>query len=230
LVQGAEVAGSPSQLQRAILNESGARKRFLFVDDDDWFSPNLVRSLEPAIAHSALIVRWAAPIFNGAWGQRLQPRLAPRLLVKAYRYARSRPLLAAIYRRSVDFLPQERDLPLVPAENILHTNNYAVTEAYLRRFNNLDFVADHTDASRLAMVCRLGIQSHPRMMLSLTNKHPCSAGVIGLAEMNTAAGESLRARVETFVRQGRSNVTPESLKWAKPAVDRTLDLFEEALG
>jgi hypothetical protein len=229
-VAGATLISGSADLQRAIQDQGKHGKRFLFVDDDDWFNPDLVGLLEPEIGVARPIVRWGAPVFHGGWQQRLQPRLAPRLLVKTYLYARSRPLLEAVYRRLVDWLPQEPDFPLVPGDHVLYTNNYAVTERYLHFFNDLGCVADHSDASRLAMVSRLSIQSRPRLMLSATNKHPCSAGAIGRAVMNTSAGDALRRHVEEYVRRGRASVTPPAMAWATRSVDRTLAVFEEALG
>jgi hypothetical protein len=135
----------------------------------------------------------------------------------------------AIYRRLVDLLPQDPACPLMPADHILYTNNYAVTERYLERFNDLGCVADHSDASKLAMVSRLRIQSRPELMLSVTNKHPCSAGLIGRVSSGRHGADRLRRQVEDYVSRGRSCPTPSSLAWARPLADRTLDVFEAAL-
>jgi hypothetical protein len=228
-VSGAGLLQDRASLQRAVQEPPELGRRFLFVDDDDWFAPDLPARLEPGLASRAAIVRWAAPVFNGEWQVRLQPRFAPRTLVRLYLYARSRPVPEAIYRRLVDLLPQEPACPLTPADHILYTNNYAVTERYLDLFNDLDCVADHSDASKLAIVSRLRIQSLPRLVLSATNKHPCSAGVIGRIGIGTGRSQRLRHFVEGYVRRGRKCVTPASLAWAKQLVDETLSVFEAAL-
>lgn len=228
-VGAAEQLHDRLSLQRATQEPPGVGRRFLFVDDDDFFAPDLPARLEPRVDRRADIVRWAAPIFNGEWRVRLQPRAAPRTLVSLYQYARSRRVPEAIYRRLVELLPQDPACPMVPAEKILFTNNYAVTERYLRLFNDLACVTDHVDASRLAMVSRLRIQSQPRLMLSVTNKHPCSAGLIGRAGGGQDAPDRLRRQVEDYVRRGRASPTPHALAWAKPFVDDTLDVFETAL-
>jgi hypothetical protein len=229
-VEGATLLSDHVALQAQALAPGTGRRRFLFVDDDDWFAPELPMLLEPEVASGAAIVRWAAPVFDGGWKVRLQGRFAPRLLVRAYLYARSRPILGAVYRRAVGWLPQDPNCRLVPGDHVLYTNNYAVTERYLRYFNDLTCVADHSDASKLALVSRLRIQSRPRLMLSVTNKHPCSAGVLGsLGPLDGGAGARLRQRVAGYVRRGRASPVPRALGWATRLAGQSLDLLESVL-
>ncbi len=228
-VVGAKMLRGEVAVQQAVQANGGARMRFLFVDDDDWFAPDLPQRLESEIGSRAAILRWAAPLFNGSWQARIQPGFAPRWCVKTYLYARSRPLLESVYRRVVTWLPQDPRCPLVPGDHLLYTNNYVVTERYLDCFNDLGCVADHSDASKLAMVSRLRLQSRPRLMLSAANKHPCSAGVIGRAGSGHGAAQRLRTNVEDYVRRGRRCAVPAALAWTKPLVDQTLDVFEAAL-
>ncbi|MCG6941445.1 MAG: hypothetical protein LJE69_09360 [Thiohalocapsa sp.] len=228
-VDGATLLPSNVALHQEAIAAVDARKRFLFVDDDDWFAPGLPALLEREITAGAAIVRWAAPSFNGEWTVRIQPAIGARLLVKLYRYANSRPVLEAVYRRLVGLLPQDPACPLVPADHVLYTNNYAVTERYLRYFNDFACVMDHTDATRLAIISRLRVQSRPRLYLSVTNKHPCSAGVIARVGKLDGGEARLRQRVADYVRRGRDRPIPERLAWSKRYVEQTLDIFASIL-
>ena len=198
-----------------------------YVDDDDWFAPNLAIMLREHVNQRATAVRWGAPLFNGKWQFRFVPRVGSRQFVSLYRKARANPKLERVYRRTIAMLPGPHSV--VPAGNILYTNNYALTQRFLDHYPTFSPAADHCHATDLFLSNNLPLQSLPTLLLSLTNKHPCSAGVLSYAATGEDPKRTLRQYVKQYVTSGTRVTMPRKLGWARRLIGQTVELFSEAL-
>jgi hypothetical protein len=197
-----------------------------FTDDDDWFAPTLATQLQALELPDICALRWCAPLFNGRWSFRFTPTFYPRAFVRTYRRIRGSPVLAATFRHAINWIAAPASVQ--PAGNIFFTNNYALGSRFLREYDTFAPAADHCDATDLFLRNRLPIKTYPSLTLSATNKHPCSAGVLGHAIRNIEAKSALRAYVSEYLDAAQQSQTPASLAWTQPYLARTIELFAEA--
>jgi len=221
--------GRLPEVERA-LTESTASVCF-FVDDDDWYSPRLVAELRDAdlTGHA---VRWSAPIFRGELVHRSVHRRWPRCSVRGGRIVRKLPRSMVGTARRLRGATSTSNLRMEWIKFLFQTNNYGITPRLMSRRAALDDVVDHVHASRF-FDCRpfaLRVVTLPGKVLSITNKHPCSATRLAVVSARSEPRRAMRSHVERFVLQGRALRFPSNYAWSRPLVARTLDLFEEALG
>lgn len=222
-----EVEALP-QVTNAVLG--GEDSLVCFVDDDDWFAPTLHSVLSSQDVGRYDSVRWAAPMFNGHLLVRFAPRLLPKLAVSAYRRTRGNVLAAALWRRALGLTVPAGGIPITPGDLLFASNNYAITSKYVRMLHGYAAVLDHVEASRLFLHSQLRVKSMPNQWLSLTNKHPCSAGAIGHAAVRDRPAEALHAYVRGFAEDAAGLSLPPGLTWARPYIEDTRATFAEALG
>ena len=203
--------------------------RVCFVDDDDWFSPELNRVLTRLAGPGWHAVRWAGPVFNRNLAARFTPEVFSKTFVRAYRAYGDAPLLGRVYQQFVRLAARDDGVETVPADLLFMTNNYAINGRFVREMHSLDCVRDHIEASRLFMRADFRVQTLSGAWLSLTNKHPCSAGVLGIAMQAHHPERSLRSYVETFAREAAVTPVPPNLGWAESYIRATASLFAEAL-
>lgn len=227
-VRGAEIVSNPDPRYLAERVRSAPDTLVCFTDDDDWFAPALVEELAKLDAKDICALRWAAPLFNGHWQFRFMPRFHERGFVRAYRRIRHIPVLVSAFQRLIRLIALPKNAQL--AGNIFFTNNYALGSGFLANYATFAPATDHCDATDLFLANRLPIQTFPSLPLSVTNKHPCSAGVLGHAIQSTAAKSALRSYVEQYVSNAQTATTPPGLNWAQPYLLGTVRLFSEALG
>jgi hypothetical protein len=187
----------------------------LFCDDDDWLAPNFTAILD-AIEIKGLLVRWPDLVFDGD--------LKCRPLPAGAAYSASGALIkdgghqtacSGLDVRHIDFLFQ--------------TNNYAISKQYVLGGHRLEDVVDHIHASQYCLSRRIDVQTMPDTVLSVTNKHPCSATRLSRA-MKQYSPDGLRAFVQTYLTKCQAQQIPNQLSWLEPLVNDTIALFSEAIG
>jgi len=226
-VQDAEVVAVGDVREASRKLRSGRYKLCLFVDDDDWFAPNVVSALRGSVL-AADVIRWCAPIFRGALVQRSVPTRFPRWSFRLQRYFFRR---GGATRRLLNLWNSRKDRDGLDRESInflVQTNNYAITNSFLSKGGELAAVIDHVRASEHLLHTDFSIASLPGPVLSLTNKHPCA--VTQLPALHGAADSTcFRDRVERFLAEGEQQDLPEAFQWAAGLIAETLDLFSEVL-
>jgi len=203
-----------------------------FVDDDDWFAPNLHQRLEIVASGSCRhhAVRWAGAMYDGSMRNRFGPSLFAKPAVSLYRLIRGNSISEAVVRRLILFWTKDSPMPVLPADLLFMTNNYGITSRFVREMHSVACVTDHVEASRLFLKANVRVKTLPHDWLSLTNKHPCSAGVIGYITERKDPSNALVRHVDEFVKQTKAVQLPDVLDWSRAYIDETRQLFEAALG
>jgi hypothetical protein len=115
--------------------------------------------------------------------------------------------------------------PCYPFVLRYHTNNYLLTPRALGRVSTDTFL-EHAAASAAAN--RLGfVDRYFDLIVSATNKSPCSASVLRNVVTNAKAFEHY---LDDFVSNLRRLAIPTSLAWMFPPLEETIRLFEVAVG
>jgi len=210
----------------------GSEAVVCFVDDDDWFAPSLHRRLQIVSSGSCRhhAIRWAGAMFNGSVLNRFGPRLFAKRAVSMYRLMSGNAVSEAVVRRLILFWTKGSPMPVLPADLLFMSNSYGITSRFVREMHSVACVTDHVEASRLFLRANVRVKTLPYDWLSLTNKHPCSAGVIGYVTERKEPGDALVQHVMQFVKQTKALQIPEVLDWSREYVDETRQLFEAALG
>jgi hypothetical protein len=202
-----------------------------FVDDDDWFGPRLVKVLNAFGNSKAHVVRWTAPLYDGDLYVRFTPRVFGKWAARSYEWSSARPWARALYDRTFRALSAKTCCgKLVPSDLVLMTNNYAVQPRYIREMQSISCLRDHVEAALLVQRTNLRLQTLPEEWLSLTNKHPCSAGVLGRANGVEDTEAWLTAHVRRFADSASAYRAPAELSWAEPLIRATGHVFQAACG
>lgn len=175
----------------------GRRAAVFFCDDDDWFCPNLLQRVAA--------LDWSQPAIK------VFPLL--RLAAETFTFARRGTPCAEVVGRRQDFHFR------------FQTNNYAipVSAAFIPLLAELsDHIWGSTAADRLGLV-----DEYCNVIVSATNKTPCSASIIQPLLKDKPAFIRL---VESYVQSLRQvQLTPETA-WCAEPVNASAALFEAALG
>ncbi|MBK1629756.1 hypothetical protein CKO31_03170 [Thiohalocapsa halophila] len=208
---------------------AAGRGAVCFVDDDDWFAPRLATVLKGLSRSKSHIVRWAAPLYDGKLYVRFAPRFFGKWAARSYEWASARNWARALYERVFRALARRPNFgEFLPSDLVLMTNNYAVQARYVSEMQSIACLRDHVEAALLVQRTNLKLRSLPNEWLSLTNKHPCSAGVLGRADNSDDTEAWLKTHVRRFADAATAFRAPSELAWAEPLIRATGHVFRDA--
>lgn len=178
---------------------------YLFIDDDDWYAPDIGKHLSGADPRTCDAVLWGSAVFGRGITLRMD-----------------RVFWTNSYAVSGTFLLQrEENLRRVSQHFGAQSTFYGKPRSFLRRlgFRSLLrklFVPAYRTVVTLDRYC------------SATNKHPASTVVLESLGDNPTA-DDLRRLIQETVRANRSAIIPPEFLWAKPYVDRVNDFYTHLL-
>lgn len=201
---------------------------FLFVDDDDWFSPEIPERIG---SEHSMAVRWDAAIFDGSLTWRPVIRWLPYTAHRMECILRKFPRTLEKVAGGAYSLLAGLKMPVVFSHHVFQTNNYALPGRVIDSLGGLHTVLDHVHASQKFQRDAIPLASLSGHCLSVTNKHPCSATVLARSVRESTPEEALVRHVQSFVATAEDTFRscPERISWARPSIENTIRLFRGLL-
>ena len=179
---------------------------YLFIDDDDWYAPDIGGHLAGADPRTCDAVVWGSAVFGRGLSLRMD-----------------RVFWTNSYAVSGTFLLQRKgNLDRVSQHFGAQGTFYGKPRSFLRRLGVRSvlrrfFVPGYRTVVALDRYC------------SATNKHPASTVVLESLGDNPTA-DDLRRLIQEAIRANRTAAVPPEFLWAKPYMDRVNDFYTHLLG